>query len=56
MESILNWIYIACVNFMLNAAQMSNLTYRDVNVLILLVIFPIITICCFALCLVPYRK
>ena len=50
---MMGWLYIAGVNFMLNAAAMLGVTYRDINVLILLIVFPAITLCCLGLCFLP---
>jgi hypothetical protein len=50
---MMRWLYIACVNFMLNAAGMLGVTYRDTNVLILLIVFPAITLGCLGLCFLP---
>lgn len=47
------WLYVACVNVMLNLADALGVTYRDVNVLILLVLFPALTLACLVACLVP---
>lgn len=52
----MNALYIACVNFMINTANMLDITYRDINALILLVIFPCITLVCIGMCFFPYRK
>ncbi len=50
---MMGWLYIAGVNFMLNAAAMLGVTYRDTNVLILLIVFPAITLGCLGLCFFP---
>jgi len=52
----MNSLYVACVNFMINTANMLDITYRDTNALILLVIFPCITLACAGMCFFPYRK
>lgn len=50
---MMRWLYIAGVNFMLNAAGMLGVTYRDANVLVLLIVFPAITLGCLCLCFLP---
>lgn len=52
----MNAAYVACVNFMLNAAGILGITYRDINVLVLIIIFPLITLACMGMCVFPYRK
>lgn len=52
----MSMIYIACVNFMINVANMLDITYRDINALILLVVFPTITLACIGMSFFPYRK
>ena len=52
----MNMIYGACVNFMINVANMLDITYRDTNALILLVAFPAITLTCIGMSFFPYRK
>ncbi len=37
-------LYAACVDFMLRTAHLSGTTYRDTNALLLLVIFPVVTV------------
>ena len=49
-------IYISCVNFMINLANMFGMTYRDANALVLLIVFPTITLACLAACFIPYRR
>jgi hypothetical protein len=49
-------LYAACVNFMIDTANMLGLTYRDINALILLVLFPGITMSCIVMCFFPYGK
>ena len=52
----MSFIYISCVNFMINLANMLGMTYRDANALILLVVFPAITLACLTACFIPYRR
>ena len=52
----MSMIYVACVNFMINVASMLDITYRDINALILLVAFPAITLTCIGMSFFPYRK
>lgn len=55
MGALSRWAYVACVNFMLNAAAALGLTYRDMNVIVLLLAFPALTLAAFALAVAPRR-
>ncbi len=44
-------IYAACVDFMLNLAALTGVTYRDSNALVLLVAFPLTTFALLTVCL-----
>ena len=43
MRTLAKWSYHACVEVLLNLCGWTGLTYRDVNALLLLVLFPSIT-------------
>ena len=38
------WIYAACVDFMIRAANLFGVTYRDANALLFFVLWPAVTI------------
>ena len=52
----MKFLYVACVNFMINGANLLGVTYRDINGVILLMIFPAITLFCLVMCFVPYAR
>jgi hypothetical protein len=44
LEHFATWLYWYCVDFMVNAANLLELTYRDTNSLMFFVIWPAVTV------------
>lgn len=56
MEALVSWLYVACVNFMVNGANLLGMTYRDLNVILLVLAMPALTLLCLVACLLPWRS
>jgi len=42
MFEVINYLYYICVNFMINIANFSGVTYKDMNIIVLFGILPVI--------------
>ncbi|MEZ4299607.1 MAG: hypothetical protein R3B70_31955 [Polyangiaceae bacterium] len=49
------WIYAACVDFMIQAANLLGVTYRDTNALLFFVVWPAVTVVLVAVVLAQHR-
>lgn len=49
------WIYAACVDFMIHAANLFGMTYRDANALLFFVVWPALTVALVVIVLVQRR-